>query len=186
MYAQTADDIECPDAWLLCRKRYSNGLIWVLVFLPDGVKNTVTYAVATSAKSSYSILCLLLLSFSKNPFLGTVFNLLANLYARITNLKKGLRQQKRTIKCRPFFVSLFATLFHFFHPAPSPIIPLLPIYLIIPIYLSHWVSTIPSCCCKKILMWSVRIVPSKFCYNVMNTHGMNPLPIHSIQLITGA
>ena len=49
-----------------------------------------THAVATSAKSSYSILCLLLLSFSKNPFLGTVFNLLANLYARITNLKKGL------------------------------------------------------------------------------------------------
>ena len=46
MYAQTADDIECPDAWLFCweryhRKRYPNGLIWVLVFLPDGVKNTV-------------------------------------------------------------------------------------------------------------------------------------------------
>ena len=46
MYAQTADDIECPDAWLLCRKRYPNGLIWVFVFLPDGVKNTV----ATLAK----------------------------------------------------------------------------------------------------------------------------------------
>ncbi|MBM7064682.1 hypothetical protein, partial [Neisseria elongata] len=46
--------------------------------------------------------------------------------------------------CRPFLVALFATPFHFFHPAPSPIIPLLPIYLIIPIYLSHWVSTIFS------------------------------------------
>ena len=34
----------------------------------------------------------------ENPFLGTVFNRLANLYARNTNLKKGLRQQKRTRK----------------------------------------------------------------------------------------
>ena len=54
--------------------------------------------------------------------------------------KRTLTIKKRTIKCRPFLVALFATPFHFFHPAPSPIIPLLPIYLIIPIYLSHWVS----------------------------------------------
>ena len=54
--------------------------------------------------------------------------------------KKDSDNKKRTIKCRPFLVALFATPFHFFHPAPSPIIPLLPIYLIIPIYLSHWVS----------------------------------------------
>ena len=54
--------------------------------------------------------------------------------------KRTLTIKKRTIKCRPFLVALFATPFHFFHPAPSPIIPLLHIYLIIPIYLSHWVS----------------------------------------------
>ena len=45
--------------------------------------------------------------------------------------KRTLTIKKRTIKCRPFLVALFATPFHFFHPAPSPIIPLLPIYLII-------------------------------------------------------
>ena len=54
--------------------------------------------------------------------------------------KRTLTIKKRTIKCRPFLVALFATPFHFFHPVPSPIIPLLPIYLIIPIYLSHLVS----------------------------------------------
>ena len=125
MYAQTADDIECPDAWLFCRKRYHrkrypNGLIWVFVFLPDGVKNTVTYAVATSAKSSYSILCLLLLSFSKNPFLGTVFNLLANLYARITNLKKGPRQQKTDDKMSSVFCFTICNSFSLFPSRPVP------------------------------------------------------------------
>ena len=37
--------------------------------------------------------------------------------------KRTLTIKKRTIKCRPFLVALFATPFHFFHPAPSPIIP---------------------------------------------------------------